>query len=104
LQFSPSILGLTISGSQNWVDPLVGGRIEAALSSKVEVNILGDVGGWGTGSQLDYQVVGILGYRIKPKWMLQAGYRYLDVNYRSGFSILDTDTAGALFGVSIALK
>jgi hypothetical protein len=30
LEFSPSILGLNISGSQNWVDPLVGGRIEAA--------------------------------------------------------------------------
>jgi hypothetical protein len=104
LQFSPSILGLNISGSQNWVDPLVGGRIEAALSSKVVVNILGDVGGWGAGSQLDYQVVGILGYRIKPKWTLQAGYRYLDVNYRSGSSILDTATAGAVFGVSIALK
>jgi hypothetical protein len=104
LEFSPSILGLNISGSQNWVDPLVGGRIEAALSSKVVVNILGDVGGWGAGSQLDYQVVGILGYRIKPKWTLQAGYRYLDVNYRSGSSILDTATAGALFGVSIALK
>lgn len=104
LQFSPSILGLNISGSQNWVDPLVGGRIEAALSSKVVVAILGDVGGWGAGSQLDYQVVGILGYRIKPKWTLQAGYRYLDVNYRSGSSILDTATAGALFGVSIALK
>jgi hypothetical protein len=55
LQFSPSRLGLNISGSQNWVDPLVGGRIEAALSSKVVVNILGDVGGWGAGSQLDYQ-------------------------------------------------
>ena len=68
LQFSPSILGLNISGSQNWTDPLVGGRIEAAPSSKIVVNILGDVGGWGAGSQLDYQVVGILGYQIKPKW------------------------------------
>jgi len=104
LQFSPSILGLSISDTQNWVDPLVGGRIDAALSSKVVVNISGDVGGWGAGSQLDYQVVGILGYRIKPKWTLQAGYRYLDVNYRSGGSILDTATAGALFGVSIAVK
>jgi hypothetical protein len=104
LQFSPSILGLNISGSQNWVDPLVGGRIEAAPSSRIVVNILGDVGGWGAGSQLDYQVVGILGYRIKPKWTLQAGYRYLDVNYRSGRTIFDTAMGGAMFGVSIALK
>jgi hypothetical protein len=57
LQFSPSSLGLTFTGSQNWVAPLVGGRIQMPLSRKVVVNILGDVGGWGVGSQLEYQVV-----------------------------------------------
>jgi hypothetical protein len=104
LQFTPSTLGLDFSASQNWVDPLVGGRIQAALSPKVEVTIAGDVGGWGAGSQLDYQMVGLLGYRIKPKWTLQAGYRYLDVNYRSGGSVVDTATSGVVFGVTIALK
>jgi hypothetical protein len=47
---------------------------------------------------------GILGYKIKPTWTLQAGYRYLDVNYRSGGSIIDTATSGALLGVTIDLK
>jgi hypothetical protein len=68
LEFSPSRLGLNFSSSQNWVDPVVGGRIELAPSPKVVVTILGDVGGWGTGSQLEYQVAGLLGYRIKPEW------------------------------------
>jgi hypothetical protein len=72
LQFSPSRFGLNFSGSQNWVDPLVGGRILGALTPKVSVAIGGDVGGWGTGSQIDYQIFGLLGYKIKPKWTLQA--------------------------------
>jgi hypothetical protein len=55
---------LNFSGSQNWVDPLVGGRILGNLSPKVEIAIGGDVGGWGTGSQLEYSVGGFLGYRI----------------------------------------
>src|SRR5256885_6785971 len=46
---------------------LVGGRIEMALSPKIAVTILGDVGGWGTGSQLEYQWAGLLGYRIDRK-------------------------------------
>ena len=101
LQFNPS--GTEFSGSLNWVDPLVGGRIQAALSPKVSVTIAGDVGGWGAGSEMDYQVVGLLGYRIKPSWTLQAGYRYLYVNYRSGI-IFDAATSGVMFGVSLNLK
>jgi hypothetical protein len=104
LQFTPSALGLSFSGSQNWVDPLVGGHIQVALSPKIEAIIAGDVGGWGTGSQLDYQVVGVLGYRIKPALVLQAGYRYLYVNYRSGGAIFDVATSGVILGATISLK
>jgi hypothetical protein len=104
LSFNPSALGLNFSASQNWVDPLVGGKIEGALSPKFSVTVAGDVGGWGVGSQLDYQIVGMLGYKIKPALTLGAGYRYLDVNYRSGGSVIDLATSGVFFGLSIALK
>jgi hypothetical protein len=103
LQFSPSRLGLNFSGSQNWVDPLVGGRILGALTPKVSLSVGGDVGGWGTGSQLDYQVFGLLGYKLCPKWTLQGGYRYLDVNYRSK-TVFDAAMSGIVLGVSINLK
>jgi hypothetical protein len=102
LQFSPSRLGLNFSGSQNWVDALVDGRILEALTPKVSVAIGGDVGGWGTGSQLDYQIFGLLGYKIKPKWTLQAG-RYLDVNYHSK-TVYDAATSGIVWCVNISLK
>jgi hypothetical protein len=102
VQFSPSSLGLNFSASQNWADPLVGGRIVTALSPKMEVIIAGDVGGWNVGSQLDYQIVGILGYKIKPAWTLQAGYRYLDVNFRGGQgAVFDAAMSGIQFGVTI---
>ncbi|HET6178687.1 MAG TPA: hypothetical protein VFE61_17295 [Candidatus Sulfotelmatobacter sp.] len=104
LRFSPSVAGLNFSDSQDWVDPLVGGRILGKLSPKFEVSIGGDVGGWGAGSQLDYQVAGLLGYRMKPAVALQIGYRYLDVNYRSGGTIIDVATHGPVMGVTITLK
>ncbi len=104
LKFVPSNFNLNFSNSQNWVDPVVGGCITGNLSSKVAVVIAGDVGGWGTGSQLDYQVAGILGYSIKPKVTLQAGYRYLYVNYRSGGTIIQPTTSGVLFGATFNLK
>jgi hypothetical protein len=96
---------LNFSGSQNWVDPLVGGRITGILTPKVEVTVGGDVGGWGVGSQMDYQIFGLLGYRIKPALALQAGYRYLYFDYRrASGAYLDTATSGVIFGVSITLK
>jgi hypothetical protein len=94
----------TFSGSENWVDPLVGGRILANLSPKISVSIGGDVGGWNTGSLIDYQIGGVLGYRIKPAVVLQVGYRYLATDFRSGGTTINLVTSGVLFGATITLK
>ena len=107
LSFSPSVLNLNFSDSQSWVDPLVGGRIESPLSSKLVATVFGDVGGWGTGSQLEYQVGGVLGYKVKETVTLQAGYRYLYVNYRGGGirrPVFDTHLSGVVLGATFNLK
>jgi hypothetical protein len=104
VRFVPSNLNLGFSASQDWVDPLVGGRITGVLGPKVVTIIFGDVGGWGTGSQLDYQFGGILGYRIKPNLTMQAGYRYLFVNYRNGAATIQMVTSGLLLGATFNLK
>jgi hypothetical protein len=109
LSFSPPILvsGLNFSKSQNWVDPVVGGRITAALAPKLGFTMGGDVGGWGTGSQLEYQVFGLLGYKVKPAMTLQAGYRYLYVDYEKGGpagAFVKVATSGVVLGVTLNLK
>jgi hypothetical protein len=107
LKFTPFVPFLNFSKSQNWVDPLVGGRIEAALSRKTVFTLAGDVGGWGTGSQLEYQIVGLLGYKLKPNMTLQGGYRYLYFDYqRSGpaGAVLTTALSGVVLGVTLNLK
>ncbi len=107
LNFSPSTLNLTFSKSQNWVDPLVGGRIEMAITPKTVFTVAGDVGGWGTGSQIEYQVVGILGYKLKPNLTLQGGYRYLYFDYEKGGAASATvknALSGILLGATLNLK
>lgn len=102
LEFTPSLVG-DVFQSQNWVDALGGARIHIPLSQKAMVTIGGDAGGGGANS--DYQVAGLLGYKIGKKYMLQAGWRYLDVNYRGSNSfVFDTATSGVLFGLTINLK
>jgi hypothetical protein len=107
LQFSPSVLNLNFSKSQNWVDPVVGGRIQLALTPKIGFIAAGDAGGWGTGSQLEYQIVGLLGYKVKPTMTLQAGYRYLYVDYAKGGpagAFATATTAGIVIGATVTLK
>ncbi len=107
LSFVPGTLVPPVSKSQDWVDPLVGGRITAVLAPKVVFTMGGDVGGWDTGSHLEYQAFGVLGYKVKPKMTLQAGYRYLNVDYIKGGQVIsnvDVTTAGVIIGLTWDLK
>ena len=104
LRFEPSLRGQTFSTDQNWADPLLGARFQAPLGQKLRFTLLGDVGGFGAGSQLEWQVLPVLGYQLTKRFTLQAGYRYLDVNYRSGGFKYDVRMDGLLLGTTIRFK
>jgi hypothetical protein len=103
LTLQPTQIGNGFSASANWVDGIGGAKIEAQLSPKVVMTILGDAGGGS--ARLDYQVAGLLGYKVSKRWMLQAGYRYMNVNYRpqNGF-IYNATLSGAILGATFDLK
>lgn len=93
------------SKSQSWVDGVAGGKFEFALSPKASITVAGDAGGGG--SQLDYQAVGVLGFRISRIAILDLGYRYLYVNYLGNLPasvLLNAHTSGAVLGVTFNLK
>jgi hypothetical protein len=103
LFFEPTDILPSVYRQANWVDAIAGAKIQVALSPKVLVTVLGDAGAGG--ANVDYQVAGLLGLRLKHNMILQAGWRYLDVNYRpqSGF-VYDVATSGLLLGLTINLK
>ncbi len=72
------------SKSKNYVDPFVGARIFQALSDKWGVNLRADVGGFGIGSEMAVNVVGTLGYTIRPRNSILLGWRYYSQDYESG--------------------
>ena len=80
LSLQPSGLLSNSSQSANWVDVVAGAKFIMPLSRRAVITVLGDAGAGG--ANLDYQVAGLLGYKIKPTVILQVGWRYLDVNYR----------------------
>jgi hypothetical protein len=93
------------SQSASWADAVAGGRIEAALSPKAFVLVAGDAGG--ADARSDYQVAGLLGYKISRKVILVAGYHYLYVNYRpNGIALFvyDVNMPGVVMGASFNIK
>jgi hypothetical protein len=105
LNFQPSGLFNNLSPTQNWVDGVAGGKFVFALSPKASVTVAGDAGGGG--SSLDYQVAGVLGFRLCRVAILDLGYRYLYVNYQTNapkLAVFDAHESGALLGVTFNLK
>ena len=104
LTLQPAELAQGFSASEGWVDGVAGGRFTVWLTPKTRITIFGDAGGGA--ARYDYQVIGTLGFKISRKWILQAGYRYMDVNYRqaSGAFLYDVAQSGLLLGATWSVK
>src|SRR5262245_38723918 len=89
------------SGSKTWVDPIVGinGRIE--LGSGFALHAEADVGGFGAASDIEWQVLGGLQYQIAQSIALEAGYRYLAVDFDDGGFLYDVALHGPIIGAII---
>jgi len=90
--------------SQNWVDAVAGARIERVLSPKASIVILGDAGGGQ--AALDYQVAGLLNFKVKKNLSLFGGWRYFDVDYRnnSNLFLYNMTVSGVGLGAVFAFK
>ena len=104
VNFDPSFGIINLSRTANFADPLMGARFQMPLSSRLLATVWGDAGGWGAGSQLDYQIVGALSFRLGEKWALDAGYRYLYLNNLAGTNKFQIALSGAVLGVTYTLK
>lgn len=72
------------TGTQDWWDPIVGGNATLPLGRKFSLNVRGDIGGFGAGSDLTWQAFPYVGWRISKSFSLQAGYRWVYTDYETG--------------------
>ncbi len=88
------------SGSETWVDPIIGVAGRVKLGERFALQAEGDVGGFGVASDLDWQVLGTLQYQLNDSITLEAGYRYLAVDYDDGGFLFDVAMHGPIIGGS----
>jgi hypothetical protein len=82
-----------------WADPIIGVRGHVDLGRGFFLAPFADIGGFGVGSDLTWQIGGTIGYQIKEWLWLRAGYRHLKVDYEDDGFVFDVTMSGPILGV-----
>jgi hypothetical protein len=90
----------TFDKTLDWVDLVVGARAMADVHPRVQLIVMGDVGGFGIGSAADltWQALGVVGWRLSQSWSLQLGYRTIGVDLERSTNAIDVVVHGPLLG------
>jgi len=75
---------ISTSGTRQWVDPIIGGRIATPLTDRMLMRLRADIGGFGAASDFTWNIEAVGEYRCSECCGLQLGYRVLDVDYARG--------------------
>jgi hypothetical protein len=94
------VLGVSASPSLDFVDPILGLRINGAFDDRWSATFYADIGGFGVGSEMTSQVVTTLNYQVRDNLYLSGGYRTLAIDYDDGGTVIDMRMSGPLFGAT----
>lgn len=86
INFNGPLGGRAASGSQTWVDPVIGIRVTAPLSDTMRAVFMIDAGGFGIGATVDAQVWPMVEFDLgaSKHWQAVVGYRFNYVEYSNG--------------------
>lgn len=70
--------------TETWVDPIIVVRSHNVIKDNFLLNIKGDIGGFGIGSEFTWQIQADAGYKFSDLFHLMVGYRYIGIDYETG--------------------
>jgi hypothetical protein len=89
LSLNPGLLaGQSVNRSTGWGDPLIGGRYHYDFGNGFGATAYGDVGGFGVGAHVDWQLIGTIDYTLNSWIDVHLGYRSLNFDYQASDSNL----------------
>ena len=94
------LAGVSVAPEANFVDPIVALRVNTGLSPRWSLLGYVDVGGFGVGSDLTWQVAITANYRATDTLYLSAGWRHLYLDYRDDGTVFDGSMSGPVVGAT----
>jgi hypothetical protein len=80
----------TATSGVSWADPMIGWRYHHDLPNGLGATVSGDVGGFGVGAHLDWQLTGTIDFKVNSWTDIHAGFRSVNVDYglpRAGLNL-----------------
>ena len=75
---------MRLERTRDWVDPVVGVVLRTPAGRRFHASLIADVGGFGVGSDITWQVFPTAGVRLADWASLEAGWRFLSADYKTG--------------------
>jgi hypothetical protein len=72
---------VSVANGLSWADPLIGVRYHRDLGNGLGATAYGDVGGFGLGAHIDWQLVGTIDYAVNSWINLHGGFRTLNYSF-----------------------
>jgi outer membrane autotransporter protein len=94
-------LNKSFSLYENWFDPFIGLRGRYNLSKPLYLTGEADIGGFGVGSEITWQLYGALGCQLTRNIYSEIGYRYLYLDYETTDFIFHGSIRGAQLTVGL---
>ena len=99
-------LDVAASRDADWIDPTLGLRYERPLGGDWSLNLRGDIGGFGVGSDFMYHLLAGGRWQASETIGLFLGYRLISYDYEEGqnqnYLRFDLTEQGPMLGVSIS--
>jgi len=94
------------SADADWIDPIVGLQYGLPLGQDWRMNLRGDIGGFGIGSDLMYQLLATFRWQVSDNTGVVFGYRLIGFDYEQGqgqkYQHYDLTEQGPLVGVTFS--
>jgi hypothetical protein len=71
----------TVTNGLSWADPMIAARYHDDIGNGFSATAYGDVGGFGAGAHIDWQVVGTIDYAYNSWIDFHGGLRSLNFSY-----------------------
>jgi opacity protein-like surface antigen len=88
----------SVSGRETWWDPLIGVRVLVPFAEKWTAVGYADIGGFGVGSDITYQLLAGVNWQFSKSVSAKLGYRYLYQDYEHNGFIWDMTANGFYLG------
>jgi hypothetical protein len=94
---------VSVANGLSWGDPLIGARYHRDFDNRFGATAYADVGGFGAGAHIDWQVVGTIDYSYDSRIDLHAGLRSLNFNYGAPRANIQLNMLGPILTLTYRL-